>query len=100
MTELIMQMEEEGFFDKYFPFGSDLAIDGLTTAPPSPQAEEDGPRKWQRKGEVGRFAAPGTRALADNGRETTTTGNANGKPPVGMLMRRPRASTGMNWSLS
>ena len=54
-----MQMEEEGFFDKYFPFGSDLAIDGLTTAPPSPQAEEDGPRKWQRKGEVGRFAAPG-----------------------------------------
>ncbi|CAE7366457.1 unnamed protein product [Symbiodinium sp. CCMP2592] len=58
MSELIIQMEEEGFFDQFFPYGSGGAQDGKSTAPTS-TAEEEEPRKWQRKGETGRFAGPG-----------------------------------------
>jgi len=44
-----MQQEEEGFFDKFFPFGQGNN-DGRSTAPSSNDGEA-GPKKWQKRDE-------------------------------------------------
>ena len=73
MSEQAVQMEEESFFDKYFPFGSGNATDGKSTAPSSTAAEEEEPRKWQRKGDAGRGQGPGKGGHGNWARDNSTS---------------------------